>query len=179
MGNLSEKIHEIIKDQETFEAATNIKWIELPWNSRDYLHFRQEYLVPVFCIYRDVILDPYEYKKKLSTQSAEVQQSIVNKQSELERMACWNPGLERLKEVLSIVEIQERDYLLDKAWCSFDEKIGKMESTIIQQFRFDTYGARETIDRLLEQPVNVEIANCLLYCYNQMRERIKEVKGWK
>lgn len=179
MVNLLEKIPGMIRDQEAFEAATNIEWINLPWNDRDYHHFRQEYLVPVFSIYRDVVLNPSEYEKQLSTPSAEVRQSILEKQSELERMASMYPSFERLKEILPPVGSQGSDYLLDQAWWSFDQQIGKMASTIIQQFRFDTDGAHETIDRLLEQPVNMEISRCLLYCYERMRERITEVKRWK
>lgn len=169
----------MMESQEAFEAATRDgDRFLLPLTSRSYHRFRQNYLVPVISIYKELVVDPQRMELQQRTPTTIFSRPFPEYCGELERIAAWDPGLERLEDLLGKVEGTDLDYLIDEAWLAFDGELGKIQMAIIQQFGEDTDGALETIDHLLAQPLNYARAECLLYCYRKMAERIKEVKGW-
>lgn len=168
-----------MESREAFEAATRDgDRFLLPFTSRSYYRFGQDYLVPVISVYKELVVEPHSVEIQQRTQATSFSRPFPEYCGELERIAAWNPGLERLENLLGKVEGTDLDYLIDKAWWAFDVELGKIQTAIIQQFGEDTDGALETIDHLLAQPLNYARAEGLLYCYRKMVERIKEVKGW-
>ncbi len=185
MINLQQKAEEMIRDRETFCQSTNHHLKGFKDNYRRFEFYRTDEITALSILYEELVLNKEQYKRLLTPDE---EKEVFNEKLSLQRLVEWLPSPERLGEQLASARIvslfteerglRHRDYLLYETAFVIVRDLDKIVGSIFEQFRRNTGRVREVLTEIFDEPHNSLKVDCLVWCYNQMAERIKQEKGW-